>query len=145
MPPRVRKMSVLQDCVVILKPDAIKRRLMPKILQRFEDRGLEMTQGKLVFANNGQVIEHYKDHMGLSHFEKLRTSMQEGVLFVCVYTGVNAIAACRQILGKTNPLEAAPGTIRGDYALEMPYTVAHASDSDAAYEREYKIWFSNVY
>ena len=138
-------MGTREETLLIVKPDGMERRLLPKILQRFEDRGLEMTLGKLVYAKNAQVIEHYEEHAGRPHFEKLRTSMQEGQLFVCVYAGPNAIAACRQILGKTNPLDAAPGTIRGDYALEMPYTVAHASDSKEAYEREKKIWFDNVY
>jgi len=125
----------------MLKPDAVKRKLIGRIIQRFEDKGLEIVEMKMLTLSKEMAEEFYKMHKGREFYERLIKFMTSGRIVAMVVEGENAISIVRKMIGKTNPVEAEPGTIRGDFALSTPNNIIHASDSKESAEREIKLFF----
>ncbi|XRO77307.1 nucleoside-diphosphate kinase [Methanocaldococcus sp. 10A] len=126
---------------VALKPDAVKRKLIGKIIERFENKGLEIIAMKMIKLDRKMAEKYYEEHKGKKFYEGLINFMTSGRMVVMVIEGKNAISVVRKMIGKTNPTEAEPGTIRGDFALTTPDNVIHASDSKESAEREIKLFF----
>ena len=127
--------------LILIKPDAFERGLTGEILARFERKGLRITELRLLHAHEEIAHRHYDEHTEKPFFGELVSFITGGPLVAAVLEGHEAVAAARQVIGATNPVEAAPGSIRGDYALEVTYNLVHGSDSDASAEREIAIWF----
>jgi len=127
--------------LVALKPDAVRRKLIGKIIERFENKGLEIIAMKMVKLDREMAEKYYEEHKGKEFYERLINFMTSGRIVVMVIEGENAISVVRKMIGKTNPAEAEPGTIRGDFALTTPDNVIHASDSKENAEREIKLFF----
>jgi nucleoside-diphosphate kinase len=134
---------VAERTLVLIKPDAIKRRLAGEILARFERRGLELAAAKLVRVDRGLAEEHYSEHSEKPFFEELVEFITSGPTLALVLEGDGAIAVVRTTIGATNPTNADPGTIRGDLALAMPDNLVHGSDSPESAAREIALGFSD--
>jgi len=127
--------------LVFLKPGAVIRGLMGEIITRIERKGLKITAMKLLRLNKEKAEELYEMHRGKTFFQELVAHVTSGPVLAMVVEGPNAVTVMRTLIGKTNPLEAGPGTIRGDYALNVTKNVIHASDSPENAEREIRIFF----
>ena len=127
--------------LILIKPDAFERGLTGEILARFERKGLRITELRLLHAHQEIAHRHYDEHTEKSFFGELVSFITGGPLVAAVLEGHEAVAAARQVIGATNPVEAAPGSIRGEYGLEVTYNLVHGSDSAASAEREIAIWF----
>ena len=127
--------------LILIKPDAFERGLTGEILARFERKGLRITELRLLHAHEEIAHRHYDEHTEKPFFGELVTFITGGPLVAAVLEGHEAVTAARQVIGATNPVEAAPGSIRGEYGLEVTYNLVHGSDSDASAEREIAIWF----
>ena len=129
--------------LVLIKPDAMQRRLAGEILARFEGRGLDVRAAKLVLVDEAIAGEHYAEHREKPFFGELVEFITSAPTLALVLEGEGAIAVVRTTMGATNPASAAPGTVRGDFALSMPDNLVHGSDSTASAEREIALWFSD--
>jgi nucleoside-diphosphate kinase len=127
--------------LILVKPDAFERALSGEVIARFERKGLRIAALKTMVANEAIANEHYAEHSEKPFFDELVEFITSGTLVAMVMEGSEAVAAARQLIGATNPVEAAPGSIRGDYALEVTFNMVHGSDSDESAEREISIWF----
>ena len=127
--------------LILIKPDAFERRLTGEVLARFERKGLELTALKLMSADEATANEHYAEHREKPFFGELVSFITGGPLVAAILTGVDAVRAARQLIGATNPIEAAPGSIRGDFGTEVTFNLVHGSDSNESAEREIGIWF----
>ena len=127
--------------LVLIKPDAMRRGLAGEILRRFEARGLELREAKLVDVDRPVAEEHYAEHAEKPFYGELVEFITSGPTLAFVLEGEGAIATVRTTMGATNPADAGPGTIRGDLALSMPDNLVHGSDSPESAEREIKLWF----
>jgi nucleoside-diphosphate kinase len=127
--------------LVLIKPDAMRRGLAGEILRRFEARGLELRDAKLVEVERALAEEHYVEHAEKPFYGELVEFITSGPTLALVLEGEGAIATVRTTIGATNPADASPGTIRGDLALSMPDNLVHGSDSPESAEREIKLWF----
>ena len=129
--------------LVLIKPDAMRRGLAGEILRRFEQRGLELREARLVQVDNALAKEHYAEHAEKPFFGELVEFITSGPTLALVVEGEGAIATVRTTVGATNPADAGPGTIRGDLALSMPDNLVHGSDSAESAAREIALWFSD--
>ena len=129
--------------LVLIKPDAMQRRLAGQILERFEQRGLDIRAAKLVLVDEALAREHYAEHREKPFFGELVEFITSSPTLALVLEGDSAIQVVRTTMGATNPVDSAPGTIRGDLALAMPDNLVHGSDSPASAEREIALWFSD--
>ena len=129
--------------LVLIKPDAMQRRLAGEILARFEQRGLTVRAAKLVLVDEGLADAHYAEHREKPFFGELVEFITSSPTLALVLEGESAVKVARSTMGATNPVDAAPGTIRGDLALAMPDNLVHGSDSTASAEREIALWFSD--
>jgi len=127
--------------LVLIKPDAIRRGLAGDILRRFEQRGLELREAKLLTVDRRLAEEHYAEHAEKPFFGELVEFITSGPTLALVLVGEGAIATVRTTMGATNPADAGPGTIRGDLALSMPDNLVHGSDSPESAAREIALWF----
>jgi nucleoside-diphosphate kinase len=127
--------------LVLIKPDAVRRGLAGEILRRFEQRGLEIQEAKLLTVDRGLAEEHYAEHAEKPFFGELVEFITSGRTLALVLEGEGAIATVRTTMGATNPADAGPGTIRGDLALSMPDNLVHGSDSPESAAREISLWF----
>jgi nucleoside-diphosphate kinase len=127
--------------LVLVKPDAMRRGLAGEILRRFEARGLELKEAKLLTVDRALAEEHYAEHAKKPFYGELVEFITSGPTLALVLEGEGAIATVRATMGATNPAEAGPGTIRGDLALSMPDNLVHGSDSPESSAREIKLWF----
>jgi nucleoside-diphosphate kinase len=127
--------------LILVKPDAFERGLTGEILARFERKGLRITRLRLMQADEELANVHYAEHTEKPFFGELVEFITRGPLVAAVFEGHEAVAAARQVIGATNPIEAAPGSIRGDFGLEVTFNMVHGSDSDESAEREIGIWF----
>ena len=127
--------------LILIKPDAFERGLTGEILARFERKGLRITELRLLHAHDEIAHRHYDEHTEKPFFGELVSFITGGPLVAAVLEGHEAVAAARQVIGATNPVEAAPGSIRGEYGLEVTYNLVHGSDSDASADREIASWF----
>ncbi|MCX2726919.1 nucleoside-diphosphate kinase [Thermomicrobium sp. 4228-Ro] len=126
----------MERSLIIVKPDAVQRGLIGEILRRLEQRGLRFIGLKLMWIDRELAERHYAEHRGKAFFEELLSFITSGPVVVGVVEGPRAIEVTRKTMGKTDPAEAEPGTIRGDLALSIAQNVIHGSDSPekAAYE-----------
>lgn len=131
----------MEETLVLIKPDGVKRQLCGEILSRYERKGLEIKAMKLLQTPQELAEEHYAEHKDKPFFGELVDFITSGPVLAFILGGQNAIASVRAINGATNPLEATPGSIRGDYALTLDSNVVHASDSAESAAREMKLWF----
>ncbi|MCG3729284.1 nucleoside-diphosphate kinase [Vibrio cincinnatiensis] len=131
----------LERTFSIIKPDAVKRNLIGEIYHRIEQAGLRIIAAKMLQLTEEQASGFYAEHEGKAFFPALRACMTSGPIMVQVLEGENAIARYRELMGKTNPEEAACGTLRADYALNMRYNSVHGSDSSESAAREIEFFF----
>lgn len=124
-----------------MKPDAVSRRLMGKILSRFEEKGLQVIAVKLMQIDEELAKAHYGEHEGKPFFEDLIAYITSSPSLAMVIKGEDAISTIRKMVGATNPLEADMGTIRGDFAMDTGRNIIHASDSPDSAEREINLFF----
>ena len=129
---------------VMLKPDAVRRGLTGRILQRLEDAGLRMIAKQRLDVNEAQSGALYAEHEGKPFYDSLLTYVHSGPVIATVWEGPGAVALVRKLIGATNPAEAAPGTIRGDFGLAIDENVVHGSDSVQSAEREIPIFFPGL-
>ena len=127
--------------LVLIKPDAVRRGLAGEILRRFELRGLEIREARLLTVDRALAEEHYAEHAEKPFFGELVAFITSGATLALVLDGEGAIATVRTTMGATNPADAGPGTIRGDLALSMPDNLVHGSDSPESATREIALWF----
>jgi nucleoside-diphosphate kinase len=127
--------------LVLIKPDAVRRGLAGEILRRFEFRGLEIREARLLTVDRALAGEHYAEHAEKPFFGELVEFITSGPTLALVLEGEGAIATVRTTMGATNPADAGPGTIRGDLALSMPDNLVHGSDSAESAARETSLWF----
>ncbi|MDT7875774.1 MAG: nucleoside-diphosphate kinase [Sulfolobaceae archaeon] len=132
----------IQRTFVMIKPDGVKRRLVGEIISRFEKRGLNIIGLKMVQMDRSIAEKLYEEHKGKSFFEELINYVTSGPVVCMVVEGDEAVSVVRKMIGNTDPKEAPPGTIRGDYALSKAENVIHASDSEEKAKREMSIFFS---
>ena len=129
--------------LVLIKPDAMQRRLAGEILARFERRGLDVRAARLVHVVRDLAEEHYAEHVEKPFFGELVEFITSSPTLALVLEGESAISVVRTTMGATNPVNAAPGTVRGDLALAMPDNLVHGSDSPESAEREIGLWFGD--
>ncbi len=134
-------MSASERTLVLIKPDGVQRQLIGRILARYEERGLKVVGLKLVQTSRELAERHYAAHAARPFFGSLVDFITSSPLVAIALDGPNAIAVVRGINGATKPHEAAPGTIRGDFALETAQNIVHASDGPEAAEIELGLWF----
>jgi nucleoside-diphosphate kinase len=132
---------VTERTLVLIKPDGVQRQLVGRIIDRYEERGLKIVGLKLVRVDRALAERHYAVHRDRPFFGGLVEFITSGPLVALALEGPNAIAVVRAINGATRPHEAAPGTIRGDYALETAQNIVHASDGAETAESELSLWF----
>ena len=133
-------MSV-QRTLSIIKPDAVKKNVIGEIISRFESNGLKLVAAKLIHLNDELASGFYAEHEGRPFFEDLKRFMTSGPVFVQVLEGENAISLNRELMGNTDPKQAAPGTIRADYANSIDANAVHGSDSPESAAREINYFF----
>ena len=131
-----------ETTLVLLKPDAVRRGLVAELIGRFERRGFRIRGLKQLVLQRSVAEEHYAEHSARPFFGELVDFITSGPLVALALEGPSAIATVRTMMGATNPLDSAPGTIRGDFALEIGENIVHGSDSPANGEREIAIYFS---
>jgi nucleoside-diphosphate kinase len=127
--------------LILVKPDAFARGLTGEIIARFERKGLRIVALKHMTLTTDVAERHYAEHEGKPFFGELVEFITSGPLVAMVLEGYEAVVAARQVIGATNPLEAAPGSIRGDFALEIGQNMVHGSDSDESAAREAALFF----
>ncbi|HWV87895.1 MAG TPA: nucleoside-diphosphate kinase [Capillimicrobium sp.] len=130
--------------LILVKPDAFARGLTGEIIARFERKGLRLAALELKQLDEATAKQHYAEHEGKPFFGELVEFITSGPLVAMVLEGQDAVKAARQVIGATNPLEAAPGSIRGDYAVEVGQNMVHGSDSPESAEREAKLFFPGI-
>jgi nucleoside-diphosphate kinase len=130
--------------LILVKPDAFARGLTGEILGRFERKGLRIVALKHLQVTEDLAKRHYAEHEGKPFFGELVTFITSAPLVALVLEGHEAVVAARQVIGATNPLEAAPGSIRGDFALEVGQNMVHGSDSNESAEREVGLFFPEL-
>ena len=130
--------------LVLVKPDGVSRGLVGEVISRVERKGLTLAALELRNVERSVAEQHYVEHAGKPFYESLLEFITGGPLVAMVVEGENAIAAFRQLAGATNPVQAATGSIRGDYAVEVQYNIVHGSDSPESAKREIDLWFPGV-
>ena len=135
-------MADVERTFVFLKPEAVLRGLMGEILARIERRGLKIKALKLHRMTREEAERLYEVHKGKEFFERLVEHVTSGPVLLMVVEGPRAVGVLRRMIGATDPLEAQPGTIRGDYALDITCNIIHAADSRESAEREMRIFFT---
>ena len=131
----------MEETLVLIKPDGVKRQICGEILTRYERKGLIIKAMKLLQTPKELAQEHYAEHKDKPFFGELVDFITSGPVLAFVLAGKNAVISVRTINGATNPIDATPGSIRGDYALTMDSNVVHASDSVDSAAREIHLWF----
>ena len=130
--------------LILVKPDAFARGLTGEIVARFERKGLRILALRHMVVDRGLAEQHYAEHEGKPFFGELVDFITSGALVAMVLEGENAIAAARQVIGATDPLQAAPGSIRGDFALLVGQNMVHGSDSPESAARESALFFPEL-
>jgi nucleoside-diphosphate kinase len=131
----------VEQTLILAKPDAFVRSLSGEILARFERRGLRLRAARLLVADRGLGETHYAEHKEKPFFGELVDFITSGPTLAFVLEGEGAIATCRKTIGATNPADADPGSLRGEFALAMPNNLVHGSDSPESAAREIALWF----
>tara|TARA_B100001989_G_scaffold221773_1_gene174802 strand:- start:313 stop:738 length:426 start_codon:yes stop_codon:yes gene_type:complete len=132
----------IERTLSIIKPDAVGKNVIGKIISRFEENNLYLVAGKLVHLSDEMASGFYAEHEGKPFFNDLKKFMTSGPVFVQVLEGENAVQKNRDLMGSTNPKEAAPGTIRADFANSIDANAVHGSDSVDSAKREIEYFFN---
>ncbi|KAJ8245790.1 hypothetical protein GJAV_G00260350 [Gymnothorax javanicus] len=127
--------------LIAVKPDGVQRRLVGQIVQRFERRGFKLVGLKMLTAPEDLLFHHYQNLQKKTFFPQVLSYMSSGPVVVMVWEGHNVVRTSRMMVGKTNPAEADPGTVRGDFGVHVSRNVVHASDSVEGAQREIQLWF----
>jgi nucleoside-diphosphate kinase len=130
-----------ETTLVLIKPGGVSRSLIGEIVRRIEARGLRVAGLKLVQAERSTVEAHYAEHEGKPFYEPVVSYLTSGPIVAIAVSGTNAVRAIRTMMGATNPLDATPGTVRGDLALTVEDNLTHSSSDPEAAERELGLWF----
>ncbi len=130
--------------LILVKPDAFERGLTGEVLARLERKGLRIVALRQLRIDEDFAGRHYAEHIDKPFFDELVDFITRGPLVAAVLEGQEAVAAARQLIGATDPLEAAAGSIRGDLALEVTFNLVHGSDSDDSADREIALWFPDL-
>jgi nucleoside-diphosphate kinase len=130
--------------LILVKPDAFERGLTGEIIARFERKGLRIAALKLMQVDRDLAEHHYSEHSSKPFFPELIEFITRGPLVAMVLEGDEAVPAARSLIGATNPVEATPGSIRGDFALEVTFNLVHGSDSENTAGREIGLWFPEL-
>ncbi|WP_323702327.1 nucleoside-diphosphate kinase [Mammaliicoccus sp. Dog046] len=131
----------MERTFLMIKPDAVQRNLIGEVITRIESKGLKLVAAKLYQADEELAKEHYAEHVEKPFFNKLVNFITSGPVFAMVVEGKDVVEVTRTIVGTTNPTQASPGTIRGDYGIDLGRNVIHGSDSNESAEREIGLWF----
>lgn len=131
----------MEQTLVLLKPDCVQRRLMGRIISRFEEKGLDIVAMKLMRVTPELSRQHYAEHVEKPFYKGLESFITAAPVVAMVVQGLEAIRVVREMLGKTNGLQAAPGTIRGDFSSSRQMNLVHASDGPDAARREIDLYF----
>ncbi len=131
----------MERTFLMVKPDGVQRNLIGEIVAKFEKKGFQLVGAKLMQISNEIAEEHYGEHKERPFFGELVDFITSGPVFAMVWEGENVIATARKMMGATNPQEAAPGTVRGDYGVTVGKNVIHGSDSPESAEREINLFF----
>ncbi len=133
----------METTLIILKPDAVQRGLMGRIIGRFEDKGLQIVGCKLMTISQDLAATHYKDHHGKPFYDGLVRFMTSSPVLVMAVRGIGSISICRSMMGATFGSKADAGTIRGDFGVSNSFNLIHGSDSPEAAERELGLFFGD--
>tara|TARA_B110000459_G_C16381162_1_gene389896 strand:+ start:74 stop:499 length:426 start_codon:yes stop_codon:yes gene_type:complete len=133
----------IEQTLSIIKPDAVSKNVIGKIISRFEESGLYLVAGKLVQLSDEMAAGFYAEHEGRPFYNDLKAFMTSGPVFVQVLEGEGAILKNRELMGNTNPQEAAAGTIRADFAKSIDANAVHGSDSEISAQREINYFFKD--
>jgi len=133
----------MENTLVLLKPDAVAKGVCGEIIARFEKRGLKIIGLKMLQLSREQATIHYSEHQGKPFFHELVTFIISGPLVAIALQGENAVKVVRTMMGSTNPLDAAPGTIRGDLAITIRNNIIHGSDGSVSAKREIEVFFND--
>ena len=134
----------MERTLILVKPDAFARNLTGEIIARFERKGLRLAAMKLMTMDRELASRHYAEHEGKPFYEELVGFITSGPLVAMVLEGEQAVVAARQVIGATNPLEASPGSIRGDFAISVGQNMVHGSDSAESAQREVGLFFPDL-
>lgn len=133
-----------EETLVLVKPDGVQKRICGEVISRFERKGLSIKAIKMIQVSEKLAKKHYAEHEGKGFFKDLIAFITSGPVLAMVIKGDNAVAAVRQLNGATDPLEAVPGSIRGDFATSIDENIVHASDAPETAEREIALWFPEL-
>ncbi|HZA39413.1 MAG TPA: nucleoside-diphosphate kinase [Actinomycetota bacterium] len=134
-------MADAQQTFVMVKPDGVRRRLVGEVVRRIEAKGYELKEMKLFTIEESLAKKHYAEHTEKPFFGELVSFVTSGPVVAMVVEGPDAVTGMRQIMGATNPLDAVPGSIRGDFASFITENIVHGSDSPESAEREINLFF----
>lgn len=132
----------MERTFLMLKPDAVQRNLIGEVVLRIERKGLKLVGAKLMTVPRSLAETHYSEHQGKPFYEGLVSFITSAPVFAMVVEGEDAVDVSRHIIGETNPSEAAPGTIRGDFGLTIGRNIIHGSDSTESADKEINLWFN---
>ena len=132
-----------QNTFIMVKPDGIRRRLVGEVIARFEAKGLSIEQLDMVIPDEEIAALHYAEHRGKAFYPDLIGFITSGPVVAMQWSGESAVAVARTLIGTTDPVAALPGTIRGDYGLDVQENIVHGSDSPESADRELGIWFGH--
>ena len=133
----------METTLILVKPDGVQRGLVGEVIGRLERKGLKIAGLKMVHVSEELANKHYGEHVGKPFFNSLVSFITSSPLIALAVEGENAVEVSRNLMGATNPKEAAPGTIRGDYGLTIGMNIIHGSDSLESAERELSIFFES--
>lgn len=131
----------MEKTLVIVKPDGVERGLVGQVIKRIEDKGFRLVAIKILRIDKGLARQHYHEHIDKPFFPEMLTYITSSPVVVMVWEGPGVISSVRAVMGSTDPLTAAPGTIRGDYGVSISRNIVHGSDSLAAAQREIALFF----
>ncbi len=131
----------MEQTLVILKPNAVQRELIGQLISKFERRGMKITGMKLTRISIDTAEQHYREHRGKQFYKDLISFITSGPSVIMILESMDAVEIVRSMVGATNPAEAVPGSIRGDYATSPGHNMIHASDSSESAEREMELFF----
>ena len=132
----------MERTFLMFKPDAVQRNLIGEVVSRIERKGLKLVGAKLMTVPRSLAETHYSEHQGKPFYESLVSFITSAPVFAMVVEGEDAVDVSRHIIGETNPSEAAPGTIRGDFGLTIGRNIIHGSDSTESADKEINLWFN---
>lgn len=132
-----------QTTFIMVKPDGVRRRLVGEVIARFEAKGLTLDRIEVLTPDPRTAARHYAEHEGKDFYSSLVGFITSGPVVAMQWSGPSAVSAARLMMGATDPAAALPGTIRGDYGLEIQENIVHGSDSPQSAERELGIWFAS--